>query len=610
MTRHLFTAALLVSLSGFGAAQAVPSSGPKFVRASFAEDQASKDEKKAEKRDQKDEKKSAKEARKQRDRDKKEAKRREKELKRQNDQMKKVRDQEKHDRDLQIKQAKDEQKNRKQYEKDQRKGVATAEVPRDHDQDQIARERHDRDQKAAEDRDRMAREEREREEREHQQAVGTQNHAAAPPPVVTNGDHQRELDRQRDAELARERDRDRDRYRDQQAQLQRDRDYDRLREQNERYRRELDRLRQLPRPRSPYEAQQHVESAFTSELPNYPISVFVNNANQIVMRGSVPGPSWKQRLLGLATAAAGGYGLVDQLASDAVTSAAGSATSAAIGGIGGLLHHDSSDSGSSGYNNYSATPSPSGSYNSTPAYGAPSAAPDNSSYNNPPSYSGGSYSNSRSAIPVALAAGSNVCINVNANNQLLLTGQVPSQLDAQRVEQFASRLASRNATIINQLAGMTPDAAGAATANAPSAASSVYNAVAPISSGSTVCVNSSNNQLMLTGTVPTQADAYNVEQAAAQLAGSANAVVNQLTTSGTGAAPINDTAGDLQSGLQRALGGYAALSSVSASVSADTVLLTGSVGNDQDRQMARQIAQSYAGGRRVVDNMAVATGRQ
>jgi hypothetical protein len=73
-------------------------------------------------------------------------------------------------------------------------------------------------------------------------------------------------------------------------------------------------------------AQKNVSRAIFLGDASSNVFVSLDNANRIVLRGSAPSASWRQRLLQVATAAAGGYTILDQLALTAVGSAASSLT--------------------------------------------------------------------------------------------------------------------------------------------------------------------------------------------------------------------------------------------------------------------------------------------
>ena len=62
---------------------------------------------------------------------------------------------------------------------------------------------------------------------------------------------------------------------------------------------------------------------------------------------------------------------------------------------------------------------------------------------------------------------------------------------------------------------------------------------------------------------------------------------------------------DVRTQIEAALRDDPSLSNVNVNVTENTVELTGSVENGQDRQNVLGIAQSYAGGRRVVDRLTV-----
>jgi osmotically-inducible protein OsmY len=376
-------------------------------------------------------------------------------------------------------------------------------------------------------------------------------------------------------------------------------------------------------------AQRNVSRAIYSQLPDSNVMVLLNNSNQIVLRGAAPSPSFRQRLMQLAGAAAGGYSLVDQLASEAVSSVAGTATSAAIGGVSDLIHHGSgsSDHGDSG---------------SAPAYSR--QEPSSSQTPSPPSGSSGP------DFAANAPAGSSACVNVYNNNQVQLTGRAVSATDADRMRQFARQIAGSAATIDDQLAtrinGVYSSANPAeSTPATPGAnAASRGSAVTP---GSVVCLNMDNsNSVLLTGTVGSAADLSAVEQSVQSLLGNPR-LLDQLNvgaidagsrvaaTGGTSGLATSTTAGAdaprtaanaaiaspsqplgtaasgtttpaAASDLEQALHSIPRLSNVDAELTANSVRLSGSVNTPDDQQTAREIARQYAPGREILDNLTVA----
>lgn len=383
------------------------------------------------------------------------------------------------------------------------------------------------------------------------------------------------------------------------------------------------------------QAQRNVSRSIYSQLPNSHVIVLVDKAGQLVLRGSAPTPSFKRRLLGLAMSAAGGYGIVDQLAANVVGSAAGSVTSAAIGGVSDLIHGSGSrqdsgapydqqgpppDSASGAY----GPPSP---YGPPPSNGGPPPADGASGLNAPPADNGSNPYAPPNGSPSpddgsnsGLRAGSNACVNVSNSHQASLTGQAGSQLDRDRLEQFAQQLAGTNATVLDQLATR----ANGAYANAgnpqdlpPETILNAADLTGLVTPGSVVCVNADNsNAVYLTGTVGSSAELASVEQRLQPLLGDAR-LVDQLTTGtltsrGPEASPTAtpaNTGGSAESEVKQALHSIPRLSNVDAAVGSTTVRLSGSVETPEDEQVAREIAQQYAPGKSVIDSLTV-TGRE
>jgi osmotically-inducible protein OsmY len=520
--------------------------------------------------------------------------------------------------------------------------------------DQYRRDRDDRyrrDQDKDRDRDRIARDRDDQYRRDHDRDYDRdrdrQNVAGTPvpgtPPAANNGqDQDRDrIARDRDDQYRRDHDRDYDRDRmayDRDDQYRRDYDRDRDRDRDG-YRRDrdyarndYDRDRRIERHgpggmRRPYDigsipvvtnpapgalqAQRKVSQAIYSQLPSSNVMVLLNNNNQIVLRGSATSPGLRSRLLQLAGAAAGGYSIVDQLASDAVSSAAGSAASAAVGGIGsgiGSLVHGSGSS-DSGYNGYSSGSSNSG-YSNYPSSSGGSVA--SNTYGS--SGSSGSYYASNPSL-AGLQPGTNGCVNVY-NSQVVITGQAASQTDADALRQVAQQLGGANTTIVNQLTVNGSPVANSTSTMANSAASSSL-----LSPGSVVCMNAdNNNQVLLTGSVASAGELGTVERTLQPMVGKER-LVDQINTpngtvasagSGASAASNSGTVSAssaspavTQTRVQEAVHSLPRLSNVDAEVSANQVRLSGSVPSRDDDDDARDIAQQYAPGYDVVDNLTI-----
>ncbi len=383
------------------------------------------------------------------------------------------------------------------------------------------------------------------------------------------------------------------------------------------------------------QAQRRVSRSIYSQIPHSHVIVLVNNANQIVLRGSAPTPSFKRRLLGLALSAAGGYGIVDQLAANMVGTAAGGVTSATIGGVSDLIHGSGSRRDNYGgyydqqgppFDNSPGAYGPPSPYGPPDRYGSPSRdnaygpPGENTPNPNAPPPNGSSYTHTSASEQSAsskegLTPGSNACVNLSGGREVLVTGQTASQVDKERLQQFAQLLGGTNATVIDQLATRTENVnPGAGTASYALMPETILDANALgglVTPGSVVCVNVNNNSLLLTGTVGSTGELANVEHALQPLLGNEH-LVDQLTTGTlTGSAAPQDNAssgggaGVAESEVEQALHSIPRLSNIDATVSAISVRLSGSVETAEDEQVALGIARQYAPGRSIIDNMTV-----
>ncbi len=356
-------------------------------------------------------------------------------------------------------------------------------------------------------------------------------------------------------------------------------------------------------------AQRNVSRAIYSQLPSSDVRVLVDGGSQLVLRGSAPSPSWRQRLLQLAMGAASGYSIVDQLASNLIGDAASAATSATIGGVSHLIH--GSGGGDGGRESSYAPP--------------PDSSPQSPGYSQP-----GLPNADSEPMVSALDPGSNACVNLSNSDQALLSGQVSSQQSADLIRGFARQLASPSALVSDQLAVRTsgvPAAAGTAqyAASSSSAGTSTGNAptenspggtTSPrtVSPGSTVCVTENNGEVLLTGTVGSTADLGIAENAVQPLVGSGR-LLDHLTissaNSGMQAAAYSSPSGvtpappSQQSAVEQAMHSIPRLANVNVQVANDGVHLSGSVDTKQDDQTAMEVAREYAPGRPVLDNLAI-----
>ena len=173
--------------------------------------------------------------------------------------------------------------------------------------------------------------------------------------------------------------------------------------------------------------------------------------------------------------------------------------------------------------------------------------------------------------------------------------------------------------------GTDNPSAGMSSTNSASAAtdhqSDIQHAISQQISNSKVTVQQTSKDIVLTGTVTTEADRTRAESIAKQFAGGTN-VVNQInvstsspmasTSAGTSgsSAPVSSgsmssaSAGDMQNQIQTALQ-QQGLSGVMVNVTDTSIDLSGTVPGAKDRTTAMRVAQSYATNRRVTDHLTV-----
>lgn len=236
---------------------------------------------------------------------------------------------------------------------------------------------------------------------------------------------------------------------------------------------------------------------------------------------------------------------------------------------------------------------------STPSTQQPGAqTPDNSQMGQSGNSSAATATKAQSDIQSALrkqlpASADNVTVSTTSDNKIQLTGNVGSDAEKTQVEQIA-RSAAPNVDIDNKLnVSSSPNAPGAmppAGSQPPSSSKPpVLRLVAWQQSGSQDQQNPSNS------TPGAGANGGATGQTAAPSA----------ATSQTG--DMNANSGDVQDKIQKAIQQDSSLSgaNVNVNVSGNKVELTGTVASKDQKKTARQIAESNAGGMKVVDHLKV-----
>jgi osmotically-inducible protein OsmY len=209
---------------------------------------------------------------------------------------------------------------------------------------------------------------------------------------------------------------------------------------------------------------------------------------------------------------------------------------------------------------------------------------------------GGAAENGANPPPVAgpdsgaaVSPGSNVCVNVSDNSEVLLTGTVGSPADLATVERAAQPLLGSERlidqlTIADLSAGrgaMQPGAVGNSNAVAPYANA----AVPPPISGA-------NRQAQPPAPGALASAGPNAQPTAA---GAPNPAITNPQTS----LPV------AQNQVEQALHSLPRLSNVNVDVSGDAIRLSGSVPTMADEHAAKDLAQQYAPGKPVLENMTI-----
>jgi osmotically-inducible protein OsmY len=224
--------------------------------------------------------------------------------------------------------------------------------------------------------------------------------------------------------------------------------------------------------------------------------------------------------------------------------------------------------------------------------------PDNSQMGQTGASSADALTKAQSDIQSALrkqmpASADNVTVSVTDNNKIQLSGSVSSDSEKSQVEQVA-RSAAPNADIVNQLQVSSSPTSMPPSSTEPPAASKppVLRLVAYQQSGSAGQGSS--------GSQDTQSPQNPTNPTTSSPGAGANGGVGQTAdTSANGS--------DVQDKIQKAIQQDSSLanSNINVNVSNNKVELTGTVASKDQKKEAMQIAETNAGGMKVVDHLKV-----
>lgn len=219
--------------------------------------------------------------------------------------------------------------------------------------------------------------------------------------------------------------------------------------------------------------------------------------------------------------------------------------------------------------------------------------PDNSQMGQSAASSTKAQSDIQSALRKQLpASADNVNVSVSDDNKIQLTGTVSSDTEKQQVEQIA-RSAAPSAEIVNKLN----------VSGSPSGPGSLPPSSQPPSSGKPPMLRLVAYQQPGSQTSPSsQSPSSGQTSPSSQSPSSGDQAGSQTQTSGS--------SGDVQDKIQKALQQDSSLSNanISVSVNDNKVELTGTVASRDQKKTAKQIAETNAGGMKVVDHLKVGGG--
>jgi osmotically-inducible protein OsmY len=361
-------------------------------------------------------------------------------------------------------------------------------------------------------------------------------------------------------------------------------------------------------------AQGDLRSRIESKLRSDPslsasnVMVNVNNNNQVVLSGTVRSEEEKRKAEELARSVAINQTVVNNISVSSAAVGAGTGTTGGVAGAttGATTQQDTSanTAGSIAGSTTQGTTSQTGV--SSQECVCPTATSPSSAGTQPQSGTMGGATTSasgdiRSRIQSrlqqeGLAQPSNVLVNVNNNNQVVLSGTVRSEEEKRRAEQ-AARSVAVNQTVINNITvssaatgaatGTTGGVAGTATGTTPQTGTSTTTGTTGGVAGTTSQTGASTQTGTTTGTT--------------------GSVSGSTAPSGGVSGGVATETSGLESQIETALRNEPTLviANVDVVVRGDLISLSGSVPDGKAKQTAKRIAQSYAGNRRVEDRLTV-----
>jgi osmotically-inducible protein OsmY len=199
---------------------------------------------------------------------------------------------------------------------------------------------------------------------------------------------------------------------------------------------------------------------------------------------------------------------------------------------------------------------------------------------------------------------SNVTVS-QTRNDIVLSGTVSAESDRDRAESIAKRMA-QGTTVVNQINVGTSSpmssssaAPSSGTANAPSSS-----AETSTQGGTAGSANATPPSTSASGQASSSSNIGSSTANTGSAAPSGQASESVPPSSGAEQSGAAASSSDLQAQIQKALQDQN-LSGITVNVTDSTIELSGSAATGKERREAMQIAQSYAGNRKVIDHITV-----
>ncbi len=333
-----------------------------------------------------------------------------------------------------------------------------------------------------------------------------------------------------------------------------------------------------------------IQQQLSSDPAFQDVQASMNSKDVVVLKGTVANKADRKRAKDTVASIPGVRKVRDRISINPSAGASASNAPATAGGTAAMAPGGSSSSsqntaGSIAGNTQAGAGTAEGSSSTVGNPGASSATEQST-----PSASSSASSGSAQQIQQAInqqISNSNVVVN-QTRNDLVLTGTVTTEADRDRAESITKQIAP-GVTVVNQI--------NVGTSSPMSSSTSTQGGVA----GSSTPASPSTS---MSGQTRSPSNIGSSTAGTGAQAPSGPATESTPSPSGAEQSSAAASSSDLQAQIQKALQDQN-LNGINVNVTDSTIELSGSAATGKDRREAMQIAQSYAGNRKVVDNITV-----